>query len=219
MALEIDGLAVLCAIAEAPEAFPAIRSDVTKAAHALVTKQLKARSLDLPGLRAVREALGPQPLALIVDGLKDAEVKALATRLDKHHPELKDGPAVLHRRHLMALAGTLAPVAAPAAKPKPVNATARKTAAKAADPRAADPKAADTKAADTKAADPKAAAPDVPVQNGPAAKTAAKTAAEGRAAPAHGKPTAGKDTAGAPTDALASAAMAARPPRRPRQQD
>lgn len=209
MALEIDGLAVLCAIAEAPEAFPAIRSDVTKAAHALVTKQLKAKSLDLPGLRAVREALGPQPLALIVDGLKDAEVKALATRLDKHHPELKDGPAVLHRRHLMALAGTLAPVAAPAPKPKPVKATARKTAAKAADP----------KAADTKAADPKAAAPDVPVQNGPAAKTAAKTAAEGRAAPAHGKPTAGKDTAGAPTDALASAAMAARPPRRPRQQD
>lgn len=209
MALEIDGLAVLCAIAEAPEAFPAIRSDVTKAAHALVTKQLKAKFLDLPGLRAVREALGPQPLALIVDGLKDAEVKALATRLDKHHPELKDGPAVLHRRHLMALAGTLAPVAAPAPKPKPVKATARKTAAKAADP----------KAADTKAADPKAAAPDVPVQNGPAAKTAAKTAAEGRAAPAHGKPTAGKDTAGAPTDALASAAMAARPPRRPRQQD
>ena len=209
MALEIDGLAVLCAIAEAPEAFPAIRSDVTKAAHALVTKQLKAKSLDLPGLRAVREALGPQPLALIVDGLKDAEVKALATRLDKHHPELKDGPAVLHRRHLMALAGTLAPVAAPAPKPKPVKATARKTAAKAADP----------KAADTKAADSKAAAPDVPVQNGPAAKTAAKTAAEGRAAPAHGKPTAGKDTAGAPTDALASAAMAARPPRRPRQQD
>lgn len=204
MALEIDGLAVLCAIAEAPEAFPAIRSDVTKAAHALVTKQLKARSLDLPGLRAVREALGPQPLALIVDGLKDAEVKALATRLDKHHPELKDGPAVLHRRHLMALAGTLAPVPAPAAKPKPVKAPARKTAAKAADPKSADPKAAD---------------PDAPAQNGPAAKTAAKTAAEGRAAPAHGKPAAGKDNAGAPTDALASAAMAARPPRRPRQQD
>ena len=104
MALEIDGLAVLCAIAEAPEAFPAIRGDVTKAAHALVTKQLKAKTLDLSGLRAVHNALGPQPLALIVDGLKDAEVKALVTRLDKHHPDLKDGPAVAHRRHLMALA-------------------------------------------------------------------------------------------------------------------
>ena len=125
MALEIDGLAVLCAIAEAPEAFPAIRSDVTKAAHALVTKQLKAKTLDLAGLRAVREALGPQPLALIVDGLKDAEVKALVTRLDKHHPDLKDGPAVLHRRHLLALAADLDPVAAPAAKAKPAKAPAR----------------------------------------------------------------------------------------------
>ena len=89
MALEIDGLAVLCAIAEAPEAFPAIRSDVTKAAHALVTKQLKAKTLDLAGLRAVREALGPQPLALIVDGLKDAEVKALVTRLGRKETVLE----------------------------------------------------------------------------------------------------------------------------------
>jgi len=118
MALEIDGLAVLCAIAEAPEAFPAIRGDVTKAAHALVTKQLKAKSLDLAALRAVRNALGPQPLALIVDGLKDAEVKALVTRLDKHNPEIKDGAAVAHRRHLMALASDQDPAAAPAAAPR-----------------------------------------------------------------------------------------------------
>ncbi|WP_279358545.1 hypothetical protein [Methylobacterium indicum] len=155
MALEIDGLAVLCAIAEAPEAFPAIRSDVTKAAHALVTKQLKAKTLDLPGLRAVREALGPQPLALIVDGLKDAEVKALATRLDKHHPDLKDAPAVTHRRHLMALAGTLAPVSAPAVKPK-AKAPAR--------PRAGAKPAANTaaKSAAGPAAEPAAASPDGP---------------------------------------------------------
>ncbi|MFH6785991.1 MULTISPECIES: hypothetical protein [Methylobacterium] len=179
MALEIDGLAVLCAIAEAPQAFPAIRGDVTKAAHALVTKQLKAKTLDLAALRAVREALGPQPLALIVDGLKDAEVKALVTRLDKHHPDLKDGPAVAHRRHLMALAAALDPVAAPAAKPKPVKAPKAKPAAK------------------------------------PAAKAAPKSAPE-PAAPAKARPPAGN---AAPADALASAAMAARPPRRPRQQE
>ncbi|BCM85854.1 hypothetical protein [Methylobacterium indicum] len=172
MALEIDGLAVLCAIAEAPEAFPAIRSDVTKAAHALVTKQLKAKTLDLPGLRAVREALGPQPLALIVDGLKDAEVKALATRLDKHHPDLKDAPAVTHRRHLMALAGTLAPVSAPAAKPK-AKAPAR--------PRAGAKSAA--KSAAGPAAEPAAASAEGPTAASPAAPADALASAAMAARP------------------------------------
>ncbi|SFU78715.1 hypothetical protein SAMN02799631_02291 [Methylobacterium sp. 174MFSha1.1] len=193
MALEIDGLAVLCAIAEAPQAFPAIRSDVTKAAHALVTKQLKAKTLDLAGLRAVREALGPQPLALIVDGLKDAEVKALVTRLDKHHPDLKDGPAVAHRRHLMAIAADLDPVASPAAKPKPAKAPAKAP---------AKPKPA-ARAVDAASAEPAAAAASEPAPPSPA-PAKART-------PARGKP--------APADALASAAMAARPPRRPRQQE
>ncbi|MCF4128266.1 hypothetical protein [Methylobacterium sp. SyP6R] len=202
MALEIDGLAVLCAIAEAPEAFPAIRSDVTKAAHALVTKQLKAKTLDLAGLRAVREALGPQPLALIVDGLKDAEVKALVTRLDKHHPDLKDGPAVAHRRHLMALAADLDPVAAPAAKPKSAKGPA-KGAAK--EPAKAKPAA---KAVPEKAAhETPAAAPEPAEMPAPPARPASEKAR----APVRGKT--------APADALASAAMAARPPRRPRQQE
>lgn len=204
MALEIDGLAVLCAIAEAPAAFPAIRSDVTKAAHALVTKQLKAKTLDLPGLRAVREALGPQPLALIVDGLKDAEVKALVTRLDKHHPDLKDGPAVLHRRHLMALAADLDPVAAPAAKAKPAKGAAKapakaKPAAKAVPEKATPEKAVPEKATNAAPVQAPAAAPEP----APPARPAH--------APARGKT--------APADALASAAMAARPPRRPRQQE
>ncbi|WP_128566522.1 hypothetical protein, partial [Methylobacterium crusticola] len=115
MALEIDGLAVLRAIAEAPEAFPAIRGDVTKAAHALVSKQLKARNLGVEGLGKVAGALGSQALALILDGLKDAEVRSLAGRLDKHHPDLEQGTPAAHRRHVLALAtGT-----APAGKPKP----------------------------------------------------------------------------------------------------
>lgn len=206
MALEIDGLAVLCAIAEAPEAFPAIRSDVTKAAHALVTKQLKAKTLDLAGLRAVREALGPQPLALIVDGLKDAEVKALVTRLDKHHPDLKDGPAVAHRRHLMALAAALDPVAPPAAKPKPAKAPKAKPAAKAAPRIAPEPNKEPAKEPTEKPTEESARQPVAP----------ASVAAVPDPAPARARPPAGQ---AAPADALASAAMAARPPRRPRQQE
>lgn len=114
MALEIDGLAILCAIAETPQAFPAIRQDVNKAAQALVTKQIKARGLTVAGLRQIQAALGPQPFALIVDGMKDAEVKTLAVRLDKHDPDLKAAKPTDHRRRLLALAAGTDPVAKPA---------------------------------------------------------------------------------------------------------
>jgi hypothetical protein len=130
MALEIDGLAILCAIAEAPQAFPAIRQEVNKVAQALVTKQLKAAGLTVAALRAVREALGSQPLALVVDGLKDAEVKTLVTRLDKHHPDLKTGKPADQRRHLLALASGTDPV------PKPAKAPAAPRAARAKAPAA-----------------------------------------------------------------------------------
>ncbi|RVU14121.1 hypothetical protein [Methylobacterium oryzihabitans] len=156
MALEIDGLAVLCAIAESPEAFPAIRSEVTKAARALVVTQLKAKTLTVEGLRKVEAALGPQPLALILDGMKDAEVKSLVTRLDKHHPELKAATPLEHRRRLRELSGGTDPVG----KPKPV--AKAKAPAKAAPGKAAPtkPRAAKTEAAEAAPAGGRAAPVD-----------------------------------------------------------
>lgn len=129
MALEIDGLAILCAIAETPQAFPAIRQDVNKAAQALVTKQIKARGLTVAGLRQVQAALGPQPFALIVDGMKDAEVKTLAVRLDRHDPDLKAAKPTDHRRRLLALAAGTDPVAKPAAPARSAGKASAKAAA------------------------------------------------------------------------------------------
>ncbi|MEH3145077.1 MAG: hypothetical protein PGN34_06950 [Methylobacterium frigidaeris] len=163
MALEIDGLAVLCAIAEAPEAFPAIRSEVTKAAQTLVVTQLKAKTLTVEGLRKVEAALGPQPLALILDGMKDAEVKSLVTRLDTHHPELKAAAPLEHRRRLRALAAGTDPVEKPKPAAKP-NAPARVASAK--------PRAARTR--------PAAGLDTMPVE---AAAPAPAAQARGRAAP------------------------------------
>ncbi|WP_232629087.1 hypothetical protein [Methylobacterium sp. Leaf118] len=110
MALDVDGYAVLQALASAPEAFPDIRTEVPKAARALVVKQLKARTLRVPALRVVREVLGPEAFALIADGMSDAEVKAVVTRLDPHHPTLKEATPGWHRRRLTALAAGEAPV-------------------------------------------------------------------------------------------------------------
>ncbi|MFE1603039.1 hypothetical protein [Methylobacterium sp. ID0610] len=119
MALEIDGLAILCAIAEAPQAFPAIRQDVAKVAQSLVTKQLKAKDLTLDALRQVHGALGPQPLALVVESLGDGEVKALVTRLDRANAALRAAAPVEHRRRLLGLAAGAEPEAPKAAPPAP----------------------------------------------------------------------------------------------------
>ncbi|WP_407529308.1 hypothetical protein [Methylobacterium oryzisoli] len=114
MAAEVDGLAILCAITETPQAFPAIRRELNKAAQLLVTKQIKARDLTLDDLRHVRAALGPQPFALVLDGMKDSEIRNLARRLDRHDPGLGTATPADHRRRLLALAAGADPVPAPA---------------------------------------------------------------------------------------------------------
>ncbi len=111
MALDVDGYAVLQAMASAPEAFPDIRAEVPKAARSLVMRQLKARTLKVPALRLIRDVIGTEAFALIADGLTDAEVKAVVTRLDPHHPTLKEATPGWHRRRLAALAAGEAPLA------------------------------------------------------------------------------------------------------------
>lgn len=131
MALKLDGLSVLRAMLAAPEAFPAVQADLAKAAGTLAVKQLKAPKLDVGALRAVRGAFGPDSFALVVESLKDTELKTIVGRLDKHDPAMKTASGVERRRRLLALAEG----EAPAEKPKKTPAT------KAAPKKPASPKA------------------------------------------------------------------------------
>lgn len=126
MALSIDGFAVLATIGRKPDLFPDIRSEAAKAAQALLAKQLKAKTLTVTGLRGIEGALGRETFSLVLDALSDADVKSLATRLDKHHPEIKDATAGRRRRHIVALAAG----AEPAEKPKKAAAAKRAPARK-----------------------------------------------------------------------------------------
>jgi len=123
MALVIDGYAMLGQIAANPHTFADIRTDVTKAAQALVFAQLKAKTASLDTLRAVRMALSAEPFTLIVEALKDAQVKTLVTKFDKHNAEMKTVTPQALRRHLCVLADASV---TPAQKPV----RARKAAAK-----------------------------------------------------------------------------------------
>ena len=93
----------------------------TKQARALVIKCLKARVMGVDALRDIREALGQEQFGLVLEGLKDTEVKSILTRLDKHHPDMKEGSTGWRRQHLNALAdGSSTPHAPPAKTKKAV---------------------------------------------------------------------------------------------------
>lgn len=109
MALTLDGLKVLGDIAANPVAFPAIVSEAEKLARSLVVKQLKAKTSGLDTLRSVNRALGNE-FILVVEGMSDAEVKSLLSKVDKHYPDLKTAPGDQLRSQLNALAaGTAEP--------------------------------------------------------------------------------------------------------------
>ena len=118
MALDVDGFVALGAIARSPEVFPDIRADLTRTVRTLVVKQLKVKNLTLDGLRRVRRCLGTETYALIIDGLTEAEARALIGRLDKHHAEAKRAKADWLRRRLADLAGGAEPAVRTEASPQ-----------------------------------------------------------------------------------------------------
>ncbi len=117
MALEFDGFEAWHAIAESPETFASLRAEASKSARAALTRYLKGKAVGLPELRSVRKALSKQTFGLLVDGMKDAELKTLVTRLDRHHPELKTSSPEWRRQHLRQLVRGEAEPAAKSAKP------------------------------------------------------------------------------------------------------
>lgn len=114
MALEFDGFEAWRAVAESPDSFASLRAEAAKSARAALVKYLKAKTTGLVELRRARKALGKQTFGLLIDGMKDAVVKTLVTRLDKHHPQLKAADAAWRRQHILQLVkGDAEPVPKP----------------------------------------------------------------------------------------------------------
>ena len=127
MAIDIDGYAVLGAIARKPEAFLAIKNEVSKVARTLVVKQLKEKALPVQGLREIADAIDHEAFGLVLDMMTDAEINSLVGKIDKSNVEAKGETPQWQRKHLLELAnGTVLPAvkkavtkAPPKAKPKP----------------------------------------------------------------------------------------------------
>lgn len=126
MAIDLDGFDVLGAVSRSASAFQDVRADVGKYARLLVVAQLKKRP-ELVSVRAVNDALGAATFSLVVDGMKDTEVKTLLAKLDKHHPELKTATSEWRRGHLRSLAAGAAEPAAKAMPPAKSKKAAKRT--------------------------------------------------------------------------------------------
>jgi hypothetical protein len=103
MALDVDGFALLRTIGVHPHLFKVITADVVKAARTLVARQIVHKGTGLKAVRDIRAAIGPEAFSLIVDGLTDAQIRSLTSRLDKHasRAQVAGGTA---RLHVLALA-------------------------------------------------------------------------------------------------------------------
>lgn len=104
MPIDVEGFGVLRSIAENPEIFSDIKAEINKAARALVTSQLKAKTINLARARAVHDAIGGDAFVLVLDGFADAATTSLVKKLDKDHPDVASASAEWRRRRISDLA-------------------------------------------------------------------------------------------------------------------
>lgn len=130
MALDIDASTVIRAISTNAGVFPGIKTDVVKAIAALntklrslIVKQIKSKAAEVQALRDIRKALGPESFNLIVDGMKDSDLKSIVGKIDKYHPDQKTSGVDWRRRHLRALVEGSVQPHAPMKKSRPKRST------------------------------------------------------------------------------------------------
>ena len=82
-------------------------------------KAIKDKKTGVVALRDIRAALGAEAFNLITDGMSDAQVRSLATKLDKHNSDLSISDPAEQRRHVLALVeGAAEPMEKPKTAPK-----------------------------------------------------------------------------------------------------
>lgn len=126
MKVVIDSYSLLGAIGLHRDAFAGIDVLVQKQATALLTAQLKHKSLDLDAFRTVVAAIGSESFELYLDTADDKLLKGIAKKLDQHAPVSKSDEDDVLRTHLIDLAGRrVEPTAKTLKIPKPAKKAAK----------------------------------------------------------------------------------------------
>ncbi len=104
MPIDIDGIAVLRAIALSPKLFPDAAPEINNFARKYIGGQLKPAAMSLERLRDIYRAIGGEAFVLILDGIANSASAALLKKLDKENPELKTASPGWCRKRLADLA-------------------------------------------------------------------------------------------------------------------
>jgi hypothetical protein len=118
MAIDIDGLAVIQAIAATPLLFQDASSEINSFARKFVCGQLKPATINLQRLRDINRAIGSDAFVLILDGQTDSASAALVKKLDKDNPDIKTAPPEWLRRRIAELASGAQPGSLPSPRPR-----------------------------------------------------------------------------------------------------
>lgn len=135
MKVVIDSYGLLAAIGRHRDAFAGIDALVQKQATALLTAQLKHKSLDLDAFRTIVAAIGSESIELYLDTADDTLLKGIAKKLDQHAPVAKSDEGDALRAHLIDLADRrVEPTAKTLKTPKPAKKAAKASSIDAHDP-------------------------------------------------------------------------------------
>ena len=104
MNVVLDSYGLLGAIGCHRDVFAGIDALVKKQATALLTAQLKHKSLDLHFFHAIVAAVGTEPFELFLDTADDRLMKAIAKKIDQHAAVSKSDDDDQLRSHLIDLA-------------------------------------------------------------------------------------------------------------------
>ena len=105
MSLSIDSKAVLRAVADNPDAFPAVQADIDEFARKMLGKQLKAKSTDTQLFKRIYSLAGERNMATIFDGYAASDFVALVKKIDPHSSFIKDAGELRQiRNHVIDLA-------------------------------------------------------------------------------------------------------------------
>ncbi len=132
MAMEVNGAAILSAIAGSPTDFGMNGAQLNALAMATLLSRLKDKAVGLPHLRAIVDLVGGEDVKLALDHLASKDVSALVKRLDALNPDLKGADEQWQRQRAAALMdgaepATAAPRAPPAKRPATPRAGGAKT--------------------------------------------------------------------------------------------
>lgn len=105
MALSIDSGAVLRAITENPNAFPAVQADLDEFARKMLGKQIKAKTTDAALFKEIYRVTGATNMSTVLDGYAANELAALIKKIDPYSPYAKSGGDLQEARaHIAAVA-------------------------------------------------------------------------------------------------------------------